>query len=177
MSYSSLGMGHARALRNRSQSACSHAIPLSNCRSSLRATACVTQAAQKMPVILTQGSGNIAVESGCVSCSLPALGKVQRYLLATDSDVPGEVLAEELARRLGPENCFKVSWLLPPLTAQPQLPRPLVAEDSRIYKDANDVLLGAGPDGVRACIAAAQPYPVAGLHRQVPACEAKCLLT
>uniref|UniRef100_A0A9I9EMX0 Toprim domain-containing protein n=1 Tax=Cucumis melo TaxID=3656 RepID=A0A9I9EMX0_CUCME len=38
------------------------------------------------------------------------LDKVSRIILATDSDVPGQALAEELARRLGKHRCWRVDW-------------------------------------------------------------------
>ncbi|KAJ0083192.1 hypothetical protein Patl1_11533 [Pistacia atlantica] len=31
-------------------------------------------------------------------------------ILATDGDLPGQALAEELARRLGKERCWRVKW-------------------------------------------------------------------
>ncbi len=36
------------------------------------------------------------------------LDQARRILLATDNDDPGQALAEELARRLGKERCFRV---------------------------------------------------------------------
>ncbi|KAK3010669.1 hypothetical protein RJ639_011398, partial [Escallonia herrerae] len=41
---------------------------------------------------------------------LPSLEKASRIILATDSDIPGQALAEELARRLGRERCWLVRW-------------------------------------------------------------------
>ena len=45
------------------------------------------------------------------------LDSARRILLATDSDGPGQALAEELARRLGKERCFRVRY------AKPSVPR------------------------------------------------------
>ncbi|RVX00491.1 Primase-like protein [Vitis vinifera] len=53
------------------------------------------------------------------------LDKASRIILATDGDSPGQALAEELARRLGKERCWRVSW-----------PK---KEDSSCFKDANEV--------------------------------------
>ena len=95
-----------------------------------------------------------------------ALKKASRILLATDNDAPGRVLAEELARRLGPERCWLVSWSVPPAPGSPQA---AALSDggagAASYKDANEVLIAAGPSSVRACLAAAVPYPVPGLSR------------
>lgn len=38
------------------------------------------------------------------------LNSVQRVILAVDSDGPGVVLADELARRIGREKCWRVTW-------------------------------------------------------------------
>ncbi|KAJ0016467.1 hypothetical protein Pint_11352 [Pistacia integerrima] len=38
------------------------------------------------------------------------LKKASRIILATDGDLPGQALAEELARRLGKERCWRVKW-------------------------------------------------------------------
>jgi twinkle protein len=77
------------------------------------------------------------------------LERLDRIILAVDDDVPGRALAEELARRLGKERCWRVRW---PDSGDVQC------------KDANDVLLAHGPDVLRECIEQAEPYPIAGLH-------------
>lgn len=74
------------------------------------------------------------------------LDRVARFILATDGDEPGRILATELARRLGPERCKFVTY-----------------PDE--CKDMNDVLLKHGERGVSEVIAAAKPYPVKGLYR------------
>jgi twinkle protein len=40
----------------------------------------------------------------------PALRAATRVLLATDNDAPGAALADELARRIGREKCWRVEW-------------------------------------------------------------------
>jgi twinkle protein len=72
------------------------------------------------------------------------LTPLTKIVLAVDSDSPGQKLAEELARRLGPERCYHVRW----------------ASDC---KDANDVLISHGVEVLRECIEAAQPWPVHGI--------------
>ncbi|PIM98493.1 DNA helicase [Handroanthus impetiginosus] len=64
--------------------------------------------------------------------------KASRIILATDGDIPGQALAEELARRLGRERCWRVRW-------------PKKNEDSS-FKDANEVLMNLGADALRDAI-------------------------
>jgi len=88
----------------------------------------------------------ISVPNGASNRQLDWLNELdldgKRILLATDMDAPGQALREELARRLGKENC----WIV-------DLPR----------KDANEVLCELGRDALRACIDQAKPYPVEGI--------------
>jgi twinkle protein len=77
------------------------------------------------------------------------LDRLDRITLAVDADGPGRALAEELARRLGKERCWRVGW---PDSGDVQC------------KDANETLLTHGADVLRECIEAAEPYPIAGLH-------------
>ena len=73
------------------------------------------------------------------------LAKIETFILAGDADGPGEVLREELARRLGRHRCLLVTW--------PQG-----------CKDAGDVLRLHGAAGVQAAIESAKPYPIEGLQ-------------
>jgi twinkle protein len=70
------------------------------------------------------------------------LQKVPSIIIATDTDAPGQALAEELARRIGKDKC-KVA------TSE--------------FKDLNEAFLAGGADRVNAILDAAEPYPVAGL--------------
>ncbi|KAK9152410.1 hypothetical protein Syun_010719 [Stephania yunnanensis] len=79
------------------------------------------------------------------------LEKASRIILATDADAPGQALAEELARRLGRERCWRVKW---PKTSS-----------ERVCKDANEVLMFLGPDALRELIEQAELYPIRGLFR------------
>lgn len=72
------------------------------------------------------------------------LTPLARIILAVDNDAPGQKLAEELARRLGPERCYRVTW-------------------ATECKDANDVLVSHGASVLRECIDNAQPWPVQGV--------------
>jgi len=69
----------------------------------------------------------------------------KRVVLFTDADEPGKALAEELARRIGKARCWRV--------AHPDG-----------CKDANDVLLKLGPQALKDAIAAAEPWPINGIH-------------
>jgi twinkle protein len=72
------------------------------------------------------------------------LAPFTRIILAVDTDAPGQKLAEELARRLGPERCWRTTW-------------------SSECKDANDVLVSYGATVVKECIEASHPWPVRGI--------------
>jgi twinkle protein len=72
------------------------------------------------------------------------LTSFSKVVLAVDNDTNGKNLAEELARRIGREKCWLVSW----------------PEDC---KDGNDVLRKHGPDKMRECVDAALPHPIQGL--------------
>jgi twinkle protein len=75
-----------------------------------------------------------------------ALDPVSRIVVAADSDAPGQALAEELARRLGKERCFRVQW-----------------PEGR--KDANEVLQMDGVETLRGAIDNAEGFPLRGLFR------------
>jgi twinkle protein len=78
------------------------------------------------------------------------LSQLQKIILAVDADEPGRALEEELARRLGKEQCFRVHW---------------PTSGDAPCKDANDVLRLHGPEVLREGIALAEPFPIAGLHK------------
>ncbi|KAB1210459.1 hypothetical protein CJ030_MR6G010755 [Morella rubra] len=77
------------------------------------------------------------------------LQEASRIIIATDGDPPGQALAEELARRLGRERCWRVSW---PKKNQVQH-----------FKDANEVLMYLGADVLKGVIENAELYPIRGL--------------
>ena len=64
----------------------------------------------------------------------------QRIVLAVDADEPGQMLKQELVRRLGAEVCFLV--------------------DFNGEKDANDYLIEHGPELLRNAIHTARPVPL-----------------
>lgn len=71
--------------------------------------------------------------------------KARRVIFAVDNDVPGQALAEELARRIGKERCWRVEW-----------PDGL--------KDANDVLVKKGPDALFRILTNPTAWPIAGVY-------------
>lgn len=77
------------------------------------------------------------------------LAKVGKIIIAGDMDGPGDVLREELARRLGRHRCWLVTW---PYGC----------------KDACDVLRIHGAAGIQAAVEAARKYPVQGLRQIEP---------
>ncbi|XP_015577268.2 twinkle homolog protein, chloroplastic/mitochondrial [Ricinus communis] len=77
------------------------------------------------------------------------LDKASRIILATDGDPPGQALAEEIARRIGRERCWRIRW-------------PKKSKDTH-FKDANEVLMYLGPTALREVIDNAELYPISGL--------------
>lgn len=69
---------------------------------------------------------------------IPELLPAKKIVLSTDADGPGRILAEELAIRLGRERCWLVTY-------------------PEGCKDANDVLVKYGVDGVGDLLANAKP--------------------
>lgn len=72
------------------------------------------------------------------------LSTVKKFVIAVDSDAPGQKLASELSRRLGRYRCAKLTW----------------PEDC---KDANDTLLKHGIAKIAECVYQAKDYPIEGL--------------
>ena len=69
----------------------------------------------------------------------------KKVTIFCDRDEQGDILADEVARRIGRDRCFKV-----------HLPNDC--------KDANDILIKHGADALRDAIAEAKPWPIEGLH-------------
>ncbi len=112
------------------------------------------------------------------------LDQAVRIVIATDNDGPGDALAEELARRLGRERCWRVRW---PLTKKDhdfvsasfgedeesgegeggeggERGEGDAAEDATYRrKDANEVLMKDGPEMLQNFIESAEPLPIRGL--------------
>lgn len=69
----------------------------------------------------------------------------KRIVIATDADPNGEILAEEIARRVGKGKCWRVMF-----------------PDG--VKDSNEALVKLGKDPLREAISGATPWPVQGLY-------------
>lgn len=69
----------------------------------------------------------------------------KKIIICCDGDQPGETTGGELARRLGRDRCWTVTY-------------------PEGCKDANDVLMRVGKDGIRALIEGASPWPIEGLY-------------
>lgn len=70
---------------------------------------------------------------------------VNRIIICTDADGPGRVAAEELARRIGKDRCWRIT-----------LPDGC--------KDANDVLMKHGQGGMDKLVSSAEAWPISGLY-------------
>lgn len=68
----------------------------------------------------------------------------KKVIIAVDNDAPGRRLEEELARRIGKEKCWRIEY-------------------PEGCKDANDVLVKHGQEGLHKCYTSAKPYPIDGL--------------
>ena len=74
------------------------------------------------------------------------LESCSKIILATDHDGPGDILKQEIGRRVGLGKCWEVQF-------------------STELKDANAVLCAEGPERLREIIEAATPMPLAGVYR------------
>ena len=74
----------------------------------------------------------------------PLLAPVKKFILALSSTPQGKKLEEELARRLGKERCWRVTW----------------PEDC---KDANQMLCNKGVEELQKIVESARPYPIKGI--------------
>jgi|TARA_A100001015_G_C15036920_1_gene736926 twinkle protein len=73
------------------------------------------------------------------------LEKAERIVIATDSDSAGQAMAEEIARRIGKDRCWKIEY-----------------PDG--CKDANDILMKHGKKGLDDVASNCKPWPVSGLY-------------
>lgn len=71
--------------------------------------------------------------------------KAKRVVIAVDKDSQGEALAEEIARRVGRDRCWRVEW-------------------PEGIKDANDYLRANGKEALAAFVAKPTPWPINGLY-------------
>lgn len=87
----------------------------------------------------TIGRNNLSYLDNCIDL----FENDTEFIIATDNDVAGNNLRDELVRRLGAENCYKVSF--------------------RDCKDANECLVKYGPSAIKETIDNKKPFPVSGI--------------
>jgi len=90
------------------------------------------------------GTKNYSTKFSFLESAEEKIKNVHKWIIAVDNDEPGVRLKEELIRRLGSAKCWVASW-----------------PDG--CKDANDVLVKHGQDGLKDCLENAVPVPVSGL--------------
>jgi twinkle protein len=73
------------------------------------------------------------------------LDRAEKIIIATDSDKAGQVMAEELARRIGKDRCWKIEW-----------------PDE--CKDGNDVLTLHGKEVLADLAHNCKPWPISGIY-------------
>jgi len=95
---------------------------------------------------ITPGSQAVSEKMSYLDSAQPWLDPMQRIILATDHDEAGLALRSELIRRLGVERCESVTY-------------------PEGCKDANDVLLQFGVEGVRQLLDQAQPVLISRIVR------------
>ena len=89
---------------------------------------------------LQEGSKKLEYFDNCYTY----FDKMKTVYLALDSDNPGKILRDELARRIGKEKCMVVPY----------------PDDC---KDANEVLCKHGEEELQHCLAKAESYPLDGV--------------
>lgn len=70
--------------------------------------------------------------------------EVKNHVIATDADPAGDLLADELARRIGKSKCKRVHW-------------------DKSHKDANGALMDKGSQGLINAIETSQEFPLEGV--------------
>jgi len=73
------------------------------------------------------------------------IDSAEKIVIATDADKAGQTMAEEIARRIGKDRCWKVEW-------------------PEGCKDANDVLSEHGPEFLQELVVNCKPWPIAGIY-------------
>jgi len=73
------------------------------------------------------------------------LDNAKKIIIATDADSAGNAMAEELARRIGRDRCWRI-----------------VFPDG--YKDANEVLIDCGEEFLSDLVDTAEPWPISGIY-------------
>lgn len=93
----------------------------------------------------TSSKGDAGVKYSYLWDAKDKIDVAKRIILATDSDEPGRLLSEEIARRVGKARCWRCVF-------------------PEGCKDANDVLVKLGPEALKKILSEATPWPVHGLR-------------
>jgi twinkle protein len=107
--------------------------------------AMAVEAAGMVALSVPNGANKGELKLGYFDAAADILAAIPTILIATDGDDVGGKLEQELVRRIGVEKCKRVYW--------------------STGKDANDVLIAGGVEALRADLANATEYPVAGIVR------------
>lgn len=103
--------------------------------------------------IMREGVGIISVPNGAniktnnltyLDSSIDLFDSIEKIHLATDNDIPGRKLREDLAERFGKDKCDYIEF--------------------KDCKDANDVLVKYGIQGVIECCAEKKEFPLEGVY-------------
>ena len=76
-----------------------------------------------------------------------------------------QALAEELARRLGRDRCWRVRWPSEAALSAAAADAADQGSTSAARKDANEVLVKDSPETLQALVQEADPYPIRGLFK------------
>lgn len=104
--------------------------------------ASVPHGAPNKPMDLTSGSEDRKL--ACIWNSRSIFQAASKVVIAGDCDIPGQLLSEEIARRLGKAKVHRVDW--------------------EGGKDANDVLMARGIKGLKDQAEASLPWPLEGVR-------------
>lgn len=80
------------------------------------------------------------------------LDSKERFIIATDDDIPGKKLREELVQRLGKERCSYIEWGKYEYNNE--------KGEKKKCKDANDLLIHGGPEKILEAYKSAKSYPI-----------------
>jgi len=92
---------------------------------------------------LNPGTKNVEHKLRYIDNHASSIEKSKRIVIAMDNDDPGRFTAKELSRRFGKDRCFLIEY-------------------PEGCKDANDILLKEGAEGLLQRVKEAKPYPVEG---------------
>lgn len=102
--------------------------------------------------VISVPSGTGSADQAIDNC-WDALEKIQELVIVADSDLPGRDMEQRIARKLGEARCSYI----------PAYPEITIGGETRVAKDANEVLYFFGIEGVRRLVESAEQVPMSGL--------------